>query len=428
MMKILFYNHTGKVSGAERLLLMILAGLDRGVIDPVVACPEQESLAKLVSDLDVRVETVPGLEARFTWRVDQLVRYLGSFYQVISQVRRTITRVKPDLIHANSIRSGLVATAATIGLGTRVVWHLHDLLPRHPLSTLIRAFAVLSRRTHMIAVSQAVAENFCGAFVPLRGRVSVILNAIDLELFHPEPTAKQEKRAELQLNNADPLIGIVGLITPRKGQLELLHAFAKVLIDLPAAVLLIVGAPLFNRDQEYLDLLNKGAAELGIAKSVRMLGARSDVAAIMQALDLLVVNSSAEPFGLVALEAMACSTPVLAAATGGLKEIIQHGKDGWLVPLRNEQALATAIVNLSRQPQLRASLASEGRRTVTSRFGSDRYLQEFQNFYLKLRTTPLTTGPLLSSERVLAAGHLLEIPGRSATSKCGKTESVGLTK
>src|SRR6185295_2484062 len=102
-MKILFYNHTGKVSGAERLLLMILSRLDRSVIDPVVVCPSQDSLFRLVSDLGVEVQTVVGLEARFTLRADYLVRYLQSFYRVISQVRRTVIRIKPDLIHANSI-------------------------------------------------------------------------------------------------------------------------------------------------------------------------------------------------------------------------------------------------------------------------------------------------------------------------------------
>ena len=193
-MKILFYNHTGKASGAERLLLMILSRLDRGRFEPVVVCPDEGSLAGMVSDLGVPRETVAGLEARFTWRFDYLLRYLKSFYRVISQVRRAIIRIKPDLIHANSVRSGLVATAATLGLGTRVVWHLHDLLPRHPLSSVIRAFAFLSRRTRMIAVSAAVADNFRGAIFPLRRRTRVILNAVDLDKFQPALIAKQERR------------------------------------------------------------------------------------------------------------------------------------------------------------------------------------------------------------------------------------------
>ena len=191
-MKILFYNHTGQVSGAERLLLMILARLDRDGFDPIVVCPEQGPLREMVTELGVPAETVAGLDARFTWRVDHLARYCKSFLRVIRQFRRRVISIKPDLIHANSIRAGLVATAATFGLGTRVVWHLHDLLPRHPLSTLIRVFAFLSSRTRMIAVSEAVARNFRGRFSRgMKNRVSVILNAIDLDNFQPDQTARR---------------------------------------------------------------------------------------------------------------------------------------------------------------------------------------------------------------------------------------------
>ena len=78
-MKILFYNHTGQVSGAERVLLMILARLDQRRFDPVVICPEEGPLLSMATSLGVPVQSVPGLEARFTWRVDRLLRYLKSF-------------------------------------------------------------------------------------------------------------------------------------------------------------------------------------------------------------------------------------------------------------------------------------------------------------------------------------------------------------
>lgn len=380
-MKILFYNHTGQVSGAERLLLMTLARLDRSSFEPVVLCPGQGPLRTMVADLGVPVETVETLDARFTSRGGQLARYLKSFFRVIGEVRRRVVSTNPDLVHANSIRAGLVATAATLGLKSRVVWHLHDLLPRHPLSSVIRAFAFLSSRTQMIAVSEAVADNFIGAFFPLKKRVKTILNGTDLGKFQPNQTARQEIRKELQLDEAEPVIGIVGQLTARKGQLELVRAFAQVLTQIPRATLLIVGAPLFNRDEEYAALLKRTARELGVAERVRFTGARSDVAAVMQALDLLVINSSAEPFGLVAVEAMACGTPILAAASGGIPEIIEHGKTGWLVPPCDEQTLAVAIVSLSRQPALRRHLAEQGKNHVRSRFSAERYLTELQAFY-----------------------------------------------
>ena len=380
-MKILFYNHTAQVSGAERLLLMILSRLERTIFDAVVVCPSQGPLPEMAAESSARVETVAGLEARFTWRIGLLCRYLRSFYEVISQLRRQVIATRPDLIHANSIRAGLVATAATFGRRTPVVWHLHDLLPRHPLSTAIRFFAFLSGRTRMVAVSHAVADNFRGSFFPLQKRISVILNAIDLEKFYPHLDDGQKKRDELDFNKTETLIGIVGQLTPRKGQLELLRAFAKVLADFPRATLLVVGAPLFNGDARYLQLLKRTTRELGIEHRVRLLGARSDVASIMQALDLLVISSSAEPFGLVALEAMACGTAVLATATGGLTEIIEHDKNGWLVPLRDERSLVAAIVSLASQPALRARLAEQAQKSVASRFGADRYMNELQSFY-----------------------------------------------
>jgi glycosyltransferase involved in cell wall biosynthesis len=164
----------------------------------------------------------------------------------------------------------------------------------------------------------------------------------------------------------------------------LLRAFGEALAEVPHAVLLVAGAPLFNRDDEYLELLKRTTSDLSIGDKVRMLGARDDIGALMQALDVLIVNSSVEPFGLVILEAMACGTPVLAAAVDGIPEIIEHDENGWLFPPRDEAALAQAIVNLCRQPKLRARLAEQGQQHVAAHFSADRYITELQAFYLSL--------------------------------------------
>lgn len=379
-MKLLFYNHTGQASGAECVLTMVLARLNAQAFAPVVVCPEAGSLAKSVSEIGVPVETITGLDARFTWRVDRLLGYAHSFVQVIRELRQKVTTIKPDLIHANSIRAGLVATAATFGLGVPVIWHLHDLLPRHPLSTAIRIVASVSRRTRMIAVSEAVARNFRGRFArALKDRVAVILNAIDLDKFPVVQTGRDAIRAELGLGQDDFVLGIVGQLTPRKGQLELIDAFSQA--EVSQGMLLIVGAALFNRDGDYAQRLAEEAKARGVADRVRMLGARSDISRVMQTLDLLVVNSTAEPFGLVILEAMACGAPVLAAAVDGIPEIVAHGRNGWLVPPQDKRTLTDAITHLSREPELRARLAAAGREDVAANFSLGRYLSELEDFY-----------------------------------------------
>lgn len=380
-MRVLFYNHTGQVSGAERVLLMILSRLNREAVDPVVVCPGSGPLAAMVLELGVRVQTARVLEARFTWRVAQLLRCCKSFFAVIGEFRQRVKVIQPDLIHANSIRAGLVATAATVGMETRILWHLHDMLPRHPLSTLIRVFAALSSRAQMIAVSEAVGRNFRGRFRLLKNRVRVILNAIDLEQFKTDQAARRLVRRELRLRESDVLIGIVGQLTPRKGQLELLRAFAGALPEMPPSVLLVAGAPLFNRDHEYSQEITHASSQLGIKDRMRMLGARSDIARIMQSLDLLVVNSRVEPFGLVILEAMACGTPVLATAVDGIPEIIEHGSNGWLVPPQDERLLQEALVHLTNRPGLREQLAEKGKDHVAMHFSADRYLRELLNHY-----------------------------------------------
>jgi glycosyltransferase involved in cell wall biosynthesis len=381
-LKILFYNHAGQVSGAEHVMLLVLARLNRG-FHPEVICPAGE-LRERAASLGVPCHEADSLKARFTWRIDHLVRYLGSFARLIRQVRAQITSADPALIHANSVRAGLVTTLATVGLDVPIVWHVHDMLPRHPLSTAIRLVALCSHRTRIIAISKACASRFRGKLLrgsKARGRLTVILNAVDLEKFHPDDCSRLRARAELQLKPSDQVIGIVGQLTPRKGQLELLEAFALVLRQLPRAILIVVGAPLFNQDDEYWQLLTQTAETLGIEDRVRFLGARDDIAAITRAMDLLVVNSRVEPFGLVVLEGMACGTPVLATAVDGIPEIINSGEDGWLVPPGDKSALVAGIVHLVCQRGLAASLSAGGREKVRARFTAERYMTEIQEFY-----------------------------------------------
>jgi Glycosyltransferase len=363
------------------MLLLILAGLDRSSFEPVLLCPKEGTLLEEVRSSGLRTEVCPSLEARFTLRLDLFAKYLLSFWRVIRTVRATVVEIKPDLLHANSIRAGLVATAATLGLGTRVIWHLHDLLPRHPFSNAIRIFAFLFARARMIAVSQAVADNFAGRFFSLKHRISAILNGIEMEKFKMVEGVRNVTRETLQLQEDDFVVGVVGMLTPRKGQLAVVENFPRVLEQVPNAKLLIVGAAVFNRDEKYADRLKRTATDLGISDRVHFLGSRDDIPALMQSLDLLVVNSSVEPFGLVLLEAMACGTPVLAAISGGIPELIQHSRNGWLIEYGDSRALSDSIIHLSQSLETRQQIAERGRRLVLETFSSSRYLNQLEQFY-----------------------------------------------
>ena len=383
-MKILFYNHTGKVSGAERVLLMILARLDPGRFNAVMLSPADGALREMVDRLGVRTITIDSLAARFTLNPLQLLRYVSSFVRQVCAARIAVKAERPDVVHANSIRAGLVMSASTFGINVPIIWHAHDLLPRHPLSRAIRLFAWAHRRTKIVAVSNAVARSFGRLLSKDRRKVMVVHNAVDIELFKPDNQRRTQTRKSLGLSG-NLLVGTVGQLTPRKGQLELIKAFAQVAGDIQSAELLIVGEALFNRDFEYVESLKSAATALGVADRVLFLGQREDAPELIRACDLLVVNSHAEPFGLTVTEGMASGTTVLATAVDGIKEIIDHGQTGWLIPSGHHDELARSLRTLLADADLRNRLSANALSDVRSRFATDRFLDEFQNIYRAIK-------------------------------------------
>ena len=384
MKKILFYSHTGTVSGAENVLLMALRRIDRRRFSPMAVCPAEGSLAETISGFGVPVKTIDPLEARFTWRIDLLFRYLASFIGTYRQLRAAIKDGNPDLIHANSIRAGLAATAASVGTRTPVFWHLQDELPRHPLSSAIRIFAAASSRVRLIAASKATADSFCGRIrgvFQTRTPLRVIHNVVELDNFNTDPRHRDEIRKELGLGESEFVIGVVGQITPRKGQLELIRVFADSQSQMPSSTLLIVGAPMFNQDDLYLEELKNLTGELGLANRVKFIGKRQDVVQVMQSLDVLVVNSRSEAFVIVALEAMACGTPVIATDVGGIREMIEHKVSGWLVPFGDERLLAEALTTFSHRPDIRLAFSTAGKSAVTERFHAGKFSEQLEDFF-----------------------------------------------
>jgi L-malate glycosyltransferase len=382
-MKILFYSHTGQVSGAENILLLALKRLNREKFAPVAVCPEG-NLVEEIGKLGIPVKTVRQLEARFTWRVDLIFKYLYSLSGVIRQLRSEILKEKPDLIHANSIRAGLTANLASAGTKLPVFWHIQDELKPHPFSIAIRLLVAFSSRTRLIPVSQATADSFRGQILRWFGKrvpERVVYNAIETEKFKYDPANRRKIRDEFGLSDDEFVLGAVGQITPRKGQLELIKSFAKALSLMPSATLLIVGAPMFNKDHVYLERLEQTVAELNLEEKVKFLGLRRDIPAIMQALDALVVNSKSEALVVVAIEAMACGTPVIATSVGGTKEIIEHKTNGWLIKFGDEKQLIEAITTFSRHPKMRGEFAQAGKKIVASRLNAARFINNLEEFF-----------------------------------------------
>jgi glycosyltransferase involved in cell wall biosynthesis len=153
-------------------------------------------------------------------------------------------------------------------------------------------------------------------------------------------------------------------------------------------VLLVVGEGELRAELESL------SNDLGIRAFVRFLGFRSDTAAVMSAIDVLVLPSLWEGFGLVLLEAMASRKPIVASQVSAIPEIVDNGRTGYLVQPRDYAGIAAALVRLIVAPDTRRAMGEDGRRRLESSFSVDRMAAEIEHIYDEaLMTAPPRNSP-----------------------------------
>lgn len=381
--RILYINHTGLVSGAERVLIDTLRTLDRERYEPVVMCPAYGDLAEEIFALRAEWIPLPSVRARFAWRPDRLLRSMSQILAAVRVSRKQIRAVSPDLIHANSVRAGLVASLAAARTHIPVIWHVHDILPRHPVSTVLRMFLLAARNTRVIGVSGATTRSLCGRF-PLAARVHTIHNGVDLTRFNAERHDGETFRNELGLSEDDFLICAIGQICARKGLLELIDAFRRVCSQGRGMHLAIVGKVVFRHEESYQRDLYAAAKSWGIEDRVHFCGERRDISTVLHGSDLLALNSRDEPFGLVLIEAMASGTPVLATRVGGIPEIVTDAVNGWLVEPGDTAGLARKLEMLSRQRDAIRRTTEQALLVTCPKFSLDRHRQELAALYAAL--------------------------------------------
>jgi glycosyltransferase involved in cell wall biosynthesis len=378
-MRILFYNQAGEISGAERVLLTILQHLKPDAAATMLCAPPGSLLAA-ARDQRVRVAPVAPLMLGRTKNPLKLGGFAVRATRPSTDLARAIRRFRPDVVYANSVRSGLVAvTAARIsGRRPRVVVHLHDPVLDNTLDR-VAALYVGRLADTLIAVSQFVADGYARE----QAKVRVLYNAVDPERFRASPERARAVRDQLGIPPEAPLLAVVGQITPWKGQREALDALAAVQAQAPDTHLLIAGSAKFTGRYRQYDTeayqreLIARAARPDLAGSVHMSGEIRDVASIYAAATIVLVPSWYEAFAMVVLESMAAGRPLIASAAGGNLEIVRHGVDGWLVPPRDPAALASATLELLRDPRLRATLGANGQAHIEERHTVGPYMQQF---------------------------------------------------
>jgi glycosyltransferase involved in cell wall biosynthesis len=373
-MKIVLVNHTSDWSGGEAALMRLIAALSPEH-ECVVACPAEGTLPERLDEYGIARVALPDVD--LSLRVHPVQTPIG-IAQVAAAglaLQRRAREQGADLVHANSVRAGLIAAAADRLGSPPIVVQVHDDLPMTSAGRLTRS-AIARTAAGIVAVSDYTAETFNkGLRFPRAERVYI---SIDHERFDPERVRPTDIRAELGLAPDARVIGQVAQITPWKGQDTAIRMLAGVRGRHPDTHLLLVGSITFETkatrfdNRSFYEELEALVAELGLESHVHFLGQRDDVPGLLRAFDFSVLPSWDEPFGMAAAESMAMRTPIFVSSVGGIGEYVDDGVSGRVLPPHEPDAWVAAALAALEDPDGVRAMGERARQRVLA-FNDDTY-------------------------------------------------------
>ena len=292
------------------------------------------------------------------------------------QLSRALRRLRPDIVHAHEAHAvAMAALALSMGspeprpklvISRRVDFHLKKNAFSRWKYRQVDCFLCDSSMIQSMLVSDGLP----------RERTAVVYSGINVS--HVAAAPPLNVHAEFWLPTHAPVIGNVAALVPHKGQRYLIDAAPLVIREIPDARFVIVG------QGELESALRKQIRNHRLERHVILAGFRPDVLSLHKGFDVFVMSSVTEGLGTSLLDAMASARPVVATRAGGIPEVVEDGETGLLVPPRNPQALADAIVRLLRDEPQRQRMAAAGLARVSAHFSADRMVQQTLDVYARL--------------------------------------------
>ncbi|MBV8465235.1 MAG: glycosyltransferase family 4 protein [Burkholderiales bacterium] len=368
---VLVVHQSAELYGSDRSLLDALTGLDRARYELVVCLPEEGPLKEVLIAAQFEVHVVPlaKIERRMI-SPRGLFILPAAIHRAISALDRVVAGRRVDIVYSNTLAVlGGAAWARKMRLPH--VWHVREIVRRPALASFIFRHLARWGSTCTISNSHSTLEWISGQREPTP-RARVVWNGF--EAAHSRTDDRRANKQQLGFDPDKPLILMVGRVNAWKGQDLLVEALGdlcrRAVTGWEAA---IVGGPPPGRE----DLIQSLRAQIGASPAtaqIRTIAFTQDVACYYAAADLLVVPSrEPEPFGRVAIEAMAYGLPVVAARHGGLPEIVEEGQTGLLFHPNEASSLADALANLIAAPNKLEAMGHAARERQQKLFSLSAY-------------------------------------------------------
>jgi glycosyltransferase involved in cell wall biosynthesis len=395
-MKLLYLNASSQLGGAERNLIdTICAVQDRdpsieitvlitAADGPIVAELDRLGIKIILLELPSKIAQLgdSGLKGENNRLVSILsfarnLSLVGEFVGYWQQLKRSIAQIDPDVIHSNGMKTHLLA--ASLGISTPIIWHLHDFIGSRVLvKQLLKLF--VNRASAAIAISKSIADDWQTFFPSLQ--IELIYNAIDVDRYTPRSNIRDSQHLNIGLvatyalwKGHDIFIQAIGHIAKQRPELQSKIKFY------------IIGGAIYEtaRSQYSRSQLQQLARDLNVEDWLVFVDFQQDIVSGYNMLDIVVhASTQPEPFGRTIVEAMACEKAVIVAQAGGAAELFTHQKDAIGVLPGDPVALSVAISKLIDSPSDRIGLGKAGRITVIERFNRDRLGKELISLYSHL--------------------------------------------
>ena len=366
MIRVLNIISDTNIGGAGRVILNYLRYADRTKFETLVAVPRGSLLKEPLEKEGVQVYEVDGMADRSYHRED------------VKLLQDLIRQVKPDLVHTHGALSGRIAARR---YHVPVVYSRHSAFPvpaklKYPPGRWVNKLINEHYADHIIAVSPATRDNLLeGGISPKR--ITVVMNGI-APVPETSPQERERLREELGIPQDVFLFGILARIEDYKGHLYLIHA-AKLLKDQGRTNfrILIAGTGSFEEE------VHRAVVEMGVGDVVQMLGFRSDVAELLNILDVQLNTSyGTEATSLALLEGMSLGLPSIASDYGGNPFLIEQGVNGLIFPSQNSQALAKCMTRLMDHSNEMRRMSQRAREIFQARFTGQVFAQNIERIYL----------------------------------------------
>lgn len=378
---ILFVHQSAELYGSDKSMLALAAGLDRDKYTPIVVLPDKGPLLDKLTEAGIRTHILPLARiSRSVFNIRGLFGFAAQCVKSVKAFNKTFSKDRIDLVHTNTLAVFTGALWAKLK-GIKHLWHVREIILRPAIAR--RIFTALLRifSWRIVTNSRATRDVIVQDCQSLAARTVAVWNGIE-----PPPPPKDEDvkalREELSLEDGQVLAALVGRFNRWKGQSLLVEA-AEILQRRGVENLryLLIGSPP-DGQEHFRDDLQRLVSESSAASLIKILDFRDDIWTVWQACDICVVPSTEpEPFGRVAVEAMCLSKPVVAAAHGGLTEIVVHGETGCLFSPCDAEGLANCLNNLAQDEKKRYEYGQNGLLRVRDQFSLESYVSSFDPIY-----------------------------------------------